>query len=176
MDTEKAFQKIGVMMESDDGRKELLQRLHGSNPSLNGNVEKALDQVNLNHEQLEKKEGFFKKMLMLPVRGIQAVGRTIKKHPVLSGIAGIAALIALLYFLPMPPGVGLFRDNLIEGGKEILRKIGVSLPSPDMDAVSAVPGTGGPVSPEVMKQAEEILQSPSNIQEEIRKLGEIIDK
>lgn len=176
LDTEKAIRRIEVMMQTDDGRKQLLQRLQEADPSLNGNVEAALEQVNLNREQLQKKESFLKKMLMLPVRGLQAVGRTVKKHPILSAAAGIAVLVAILYLIPMlAPGVGVFRDNLIEGGKEILRKIGVPLPEPGVDAIADVPVTGGPVGPDVIEKGRQILESPANVDEHIHKLQEIIN-
>lgn len=200
MDIEKSLEKIAVMMTTAEGRQELLQRLGVANaapearestvsspppkertdttPSekeeVNANVHAALEQLSLNREQLQKKESFLKKMLMLPVRGVQALGRTMKKHKALTAVVGIAALIALLYFLPMPPGVGRLRDSMIQAGKEVLRKVGVSLPEPAVDAIANVPATGGAVAPEVMRHAEEILSSPSAVQEEIRQLGEIL--
>src|SRR3989344_3911429 len=98
--TQKELDEIGVMFRTQDGKKELLALLKKADPALNGNVEGALNQIDLNREQLEKKESFLKKMLKLPARALKALGRTMRKHPVLTALGGLAAVIALLYFMP----------------------------------------------------------------------------
>ncbi len=92
----------------------------------------------------------------------------------------VAAL--LLYFflqMPAPPGPGGFRDDLLQQHREILEKVGTSLPQASTEAVAKVGATGGPVAQEVVKQAAEILQSPSNVMEQtenLRRLAEEMQK
>src|SRR3989344_352459 len=169
--TQKELDEIGVMYKSQDGKKELLALLKKADPALNGNVEGALNQIDLNREQLEKKEGFLKKMLALPGRALKSLGRTMKKHPVLTTLAGLAGLIALLYFTPaLAPTTGEYWGQLVEAFKEVLKKIGIATPAPGVDAVANLPVTGAPVSPEAIEHAGEILQSPSSIDELTRTL------
>lgn len=166
-DRESVEQKFGMEMErilelyeTDKGKKELLERMKKTDPSLNGNIHHAMEQVNANIEQLKKKESFLKKMLMLPVRGVEAVGRTMKKHPVLTTVAGIAALIALLYFTtPLATTAGEYGLTLIDSFKSVLGKLGVPLPEVGVDAVAKVPVTGT-VDPILAEEAAEALHSP----------------
>ena len=71
--------KARTMIQSDEGRKELIEKL-----SLNGNANKVLEGIDLNVEQLKKKEGFLKKMLKLPGRTLKATLGLMKRHPVIS--------------------------------------------------------------------------------------------
>jgi hypothetical protein len=172
--TQKQLEEIGVMFQTQDGRKELLALLKKADPALNGNVEGALNQIDLNREQLEKKESFLKKMLKMPVRALKALGRTMRRHPILTALGGLAAVIALLYFMPaLAPTAGEYGRQLIEAFKGVLQKVGLPTPSPGVDAISKVPITGGPVSPEVVERAGEILQSPGTIDELSRTLQEL---
>ena len=179
-DREELEQKFGMELEriielyqSDKGRMELLEKMKEEGVH-DENVDAALQIVSQNAEQLQKKESFMKKMLMLPVRGFKAVGRTMRKHPVLTAVAGVAALIALLYFMPAPPGVGALRDSMIEGGKKILEKIGVGLPEAATDAIGEIPVTSGPVGSEVLDAGAEIISTPENVFEQIDRLDEIL--
>lgn len=161
------LEKVLELYNSDMGRKQLLEQMQTADPSLNGNIHSAMELVDSNIEQLQKKESFLKKMVKLPVRAVQAVGRTMKKHPVLTAIGGTAALIALLYSIPMlAPGVGAYGTQLIDSFKTVLGKVGVPIPEAAVDAIGAVPVTGGaPLAPEVVEGAGEILQSPGAIDE-----------
>ncbi len=172
--TNKELEEIGVMYKTQDGKQELLALLRKADPSLNGNVEGALEQIDLNREQLEKKESFLKKMLKLPGRALKALGRTMRKHPVLTAIAGLAGFIALLYFMPtIAPTAGEYGRKLIESFKGVLQKEGITTPAAGVDAIAELPVTGAPVSPEIVERAGEILQSPGSIDELTRTLQEL---
>lgn len=172
--TNKELEEIGVMYKTQDGKQELLALLRKADPSLNGNVEGALEQIDLNREQLEKKESFLKKMLKLPGRALKALGRTMRKHPVLTAIAGLAGFIALLYFMPtIAPTAGDYGRKLIEAFKGVLQKVGISTPAAGVDAIKDLPVTGAPIAPGVVEEAAEILQSPGTIDELTRTLQEL---
>lgn len=157
MQLEEARAKI----ESVEGRKELIEQLN-----LNGDAEQVLDSVDLNLEQLKKKESFFMKMLKLPGRTLKATLGMMKRHPIITGIAGVAILIALLYFMPaLAPTAGEYGKNLIQSFKNVLAKIGIGTPEAATDAIGNIPITGGNVPTEVIDGAREILQSPGKMQE-----------
>ncbi len=167
-DRETLEKKFGLEMErilelykSDKGKEDLLKRMKEADPSLNGNVDKALQQVTGNAEQLKKKETFFKKMRMLPIRAAQAVGRTMKKHSILTAVAVTAIIVAILYFMPaLAPTAGEYGTRLIQAFKVALSKIGIGTPEAATDIIGSLPVTGGSVSGEVVSEAGEILQSP----------------
>lgn len=106
-DRESMEKRFGMEMErilelynTDAGKKQLLERMKQADPALNGNVDRALDLVNKNADQLQKKESFFRRMLMLPVRTTTAVGKTMLRHPVLSALAVLATYGVLTWQLP----------------------------------------------------------------------------
>lgn len=160
------LEKVLEHFHTEAGKKELLKKMKAADPSLNGNVDSALNLVNKNIEQLQKKESFLKKMLMLPVRGVQAVGRTMKKHPVLTALAGITALIALLYFTtPLGTTIGGYGLQMIDAFKKVLGKLNIPIPKLGVDAVAKVPVAGGPVDPFMAKEAAEAMQSSGLMQQ-----------
>lgn len=172
--TKKRLDELAVMSSTKEGEKEFLSMLKTANPSLNGNIDAARKQADLNIEQLEKKKNFLEKVLSVPGRALKSLGRTMKKHPVLTTIAGLAGLIALLYFTPaLAPTTGEYWGQLVEAFKEVLKKIGIATPAPGVDSIAKLPVTGAPVSPEVVERAGEILQSPSSIDELTRTLQEL---
>lgn len=94
------LEKVKELNKTDQGKKQLLEHMKSADPSLNGNIGAALEQVNQNIAVLEKKESFLKKMIKLPVRAVEAVGRAIKKHPIVFSLlvaAGVAAGVGLYY-------------------------------------------------------------------------------
>ncbi len=179
-DRDSVEQRFGLEMDrilelrkSKEGQRELIQRMKKADPSLNGNVNDVLRQVDRNLDQLNKKESFLGKVVKLPLRAVQAVGRTIKKHPVLSAVAGIAAIIALLYFTPaLAPTAGEYGKKLIDAFKSVLGKLNVPTPETAVDAVAQVPVTGGSVSEAVAEAATEAANSPSAMESAGRLLKE----
>ncbi len=151
-DRESVEKRFGMEMErvlelrkSKEGQRELLQKMHDADPSLNGDAKQVLETVNTNIEQLKKKESFLMKMVKMPVRAVQAVGRTIRKHPVLSGLGAIAILAALIYFFgPAATSLGEVASAASESFKNnVLGKIGVPTPGVGMGAAADLPVTGG---------------------------------
>ncbi len=141
------LEKIRVMSQTAEGKEELLKKIKEANPEINGEADKALEQIQLNAEQLEKKESFLRKMLKLPGKALSSIGNTIKKHPILSAAAAIAAIIALLYFMPtLAPGVGALKDKIITAGKAVLQKIGIGSASVSTEAIASTGVTGTAVS------------------------------
>lgn len=155
------MERIAELYRTDSGKKQLLEAIRKQDPSLNGNVDAALTQVSSNIDQLKKKESFLTKMLKLPVRAVQAVGRTMKRHPFLTAAAGIAAILALLYFTgPLAQTAGQYGTTLVESFKGVLSKIGLATPEVAVEATGAVPVTGEAVGEEVARQAAEAFISP----------------
>jgi len=93
--------RIDVQKTAGAEKEQLLQRMKDQSPELNGNVEKALEQVKLNNEQLVKKESFLKKVLKFPVR-----------HPYVT----LSAVGAILYFT----GAGAF---IVSGAESMIGNI-----------------------------------------------------
>jgi hypothetical protein len=88
-------ERIDIQKTAGDEKEQLLMHMKEQSPQLNGNVEKALEQVKLNNEQLIKKESFLKKVLKFPVR-----------HPYIT----LAAVASILYFT----GAGAFLASGVE--------------------------------------------------------------
>lgn len=172
-DRESMEKRFGLEMErilelhkTNVGKQELLQKMKDADPTLNGNADKAMKQVRGNIEQLQKKESFFKRMLTLPPRAMQAVGTTMSKHKKLSAVAVVAAIIAIAYFTPaLAPTAGQYGTKLIQALKTTLTKVGIATPEAATDMIGSLPVTGGPVSDEVVREAGEILQSPGAMKE-----------
>ena len=159
--------KVRTKIQSDEGRRELIQQLN-----LNGNADTVLEGIDLNVEQLKKKESFFMKMLKLPGRAVKSAFNVMGRHPFLTSAAVIAIIIAILYFTPaLAPTAGEYGTKLVQAFKGTLAKIGVGTPEAATDAISKLPITGGSVPPEVVREAEEILQSPGMMDE----LGRVIE-
>jgi len=78
-----------VLQRTGNEKVELLDRIKTRSPEVNGNVEKALEQIKLNVEQLQKKESFLKKTLMFPIR-----------HPFITAAAAIGGYALLSSQLP----------------------------------------------------------------------------
>src|SRR3989344_142019 len=172
--TKKRLEELAVMSGTKEGEKEFLTLLKRANPSLNGNIDAAHEQADLNIEQLEKKKNFLQKMLSVPGRALKSLGRTMKKHTILTALGGLAAVIALLYFMPaLAPTTGKYGRQLIEAFKEVLKKVGLPTPTAGVDAIAELPVTGGPVSPDVVERAGEILESSGTINELSRTLQEL---
>lgn len=165
----KSLEEMQATLASEEGREELMRMFQAEHPELNGKAKEILDYLSLNVEQLKKKETLMQKVLSLPKRAISAIWETIKKHPILSAVAVLALL---LYFLPMPPGLGRFGDKFIEAVKGLLAKSGISVPEVATDALADAPVTGGPVSEELVEKIHELIQSPSGIDEVNRNLLE----
>jgi|GEM_PF-3161808 len=82
--------KILALYNSDTGRQKLLEHMRKIDPSLNGNADRAAGIVKKNMEQLEKKKGFFEKVMALPAKGVELVGKAGKvlwNHKILTLIA-----------------------------------------------------------------------------------------
>ncbi len=158
------MERISELSKTDKGKQELLQRMKKADPSLNGDIDKALAQVDTNIRQLEKKESFLKKMLMMPVRAVKAVGRTMWRHKVLSAVAIIAGIIALLYFTPtLAPAAGEYGRRLIEAFKTQLAKLKMPTPQTAVESAGKSGITGGPVSPSVARAAAAAAESPGEM-------------
>lgn len=155
------MEKILERQRTEEGKRELLERMKSVDPALNGNVEHALQHVNRNIEVLQKKEGFLTKMVKLPGRAVSAVGRGIKKHPILSASVGIAALLALLYFTgPLATTSGEYGQQLVDAFKKTMGKLHVATPEVAVDQVAKVPVTGEVVGQEAADLATRAFQSP----------------
>lgn len=159
------LERVKELLRSDEGKKQLLTLMKESDPSLAGNVDTMLSVVDRNVEQLEKKESFLKKVLMMPVHAAKSVGMTIAKHPVLSaiGTAGIVAL--LIYFFGPAAGtvgaLGQRATELFEG--TVLSNVPVPTPGAGFGAAADVSAVGGLAGPEAMAEAAESLESAGDL-------------
>lgn len=91
------LERVLELYQSTEGRRQLLATLLDASPQLrNADGDAALEQLRRNGDQLHKKETFLKKMLLLPVRTVAAVGRTIRRHPLLLATVGIAAVLMII--------------------------------------------------------------------------------
>jgi len=91
------MEKVLELYHTDEGKKTLLEHMRKADPALNGNVHKTLDLVNKNINQLQKKESFLKKTLMLPVRATVGTGKFMLKHPTLTLLAVLATYGLVAY-------------------------------------------------------------------------------
>jgi hypothetical protein len=129
--------EVRAKIQSGKGRKELIEQL-----GLNGNAESVLDGIDLNVEQLEKKEGFLKRMLKLPGRALSSIGMFMKKHPVVSTLVILALAaggVAAGFYLAGEWELLLSKVGLdkILGGAEAAREL-----IPPIPATSPLPGGG----------------------------------
>ena len=169
----KSLAELQVELGSKEGQEKLMKMFQKEHPELNGEAKELLKYLSLNIEQLKKKETLLQKVASLPKRALESIWNTIKKHPILTGVAILALL---LYFLPMPPGLGALGDKFITAVKGLLTKMGIEVPQVATDALAEVPATGGPLSPELADKLNELLQSPSGIDEINRNLMEAMQK
>ncbi len=139
------LEKVLELYHSDSGRKELLLKMKQLDPSLNGNINQALDTVTDNMKELKTKESFLMSMVKLPVRTVKAVSNAVMKHPVLSAMGGLAIIAALIYFFgPAAIGTGEAAKAAAAAFKDtVLTKVAVPTPEMSMEAASNLPVTGG---------------------------------
>lgn len=159
------LERVKELLRSDEGKKQLLTLMKESDPSLTGDVDRVLSVVDRNVEQLEKKESFLTKVLMMPVHAAKAVGMTIIKHPVLSAI-GAAGIVALLiyFFGPAAGTVGELGQRGVEFfGETVLSEVPVPTPGAGFGAAAEVPAIGGLAGPDAMAGAAESLESAGNL-------------
>ncbi|TSC57694.1 MAG: hypothetical protein Greene041619_1029 [Candidatus Peregrinibacteria bacterium Greene0416_19] len=85
---EKDLKLVRAKLQTNEGKAQLLSQIQEKNPGVK-DVEKAADQVNLNTEQLQKKEGFLTRMVKYPFR-----------HPykTAAGVIGVSAVVAATLF------------------------------------------------------------------------------
>lgn len=129
--------KVRTSLQSVNGRKDLIQKLE-----LNGNAEAVLEGIDLNVEQLQKKESFFTKMLKLPGRTAESTLNLMKKHPVVSTLvilALAAGAVAAGFYLAGEWELLLSKVGLdkILGGAEAAREL-----IPPTPATPPLPGGG----------------------------------
>jgi hypothetical protein len=67
--------KIIALYNSDEGKKQLLEKMKQMDPQLNGDVSRAADLVQENIEQLEHKKSFLAKVMHLPIDAVQGIGK-----------------------------------------------------------------------------------------------------
>jgi len=94
------LEQIVELARTDEGKQRLLERMKQIDPSLNGNADKALMTVRENAEQAKKKESFFKKMLLLPVRSVVSLGKGVIRHPILTILLILATYGLVVWQLP----------------------------------------------------------------------------
>lgn len=79
------IEELRANADSIEGRKKLMKKLN-----LNGNADQVIEGLDLNMEQIQKKESFLKKMLKAPGRMTMATLNLMKKHPIASTLALLA--------------------------------------------------------------------------------------
>ncbi|MDD5055145.1 MAG: hypothetical protein PHZ00_02655 [Candidatus Peribacteraceae bacterium] len=110
------LERIATLARSDKGRQELLQRIkeraNDMDPALSQeDIDAAARLLGINAEQLEKKSTFFKDMLALPGKGLEALkttGKFLANNKVLALIALAVAswqLPKLIQFFAAKEGV-----------------------------------------------------------------------
>ncbi|MSR68120.1 hypothetical protein EXS65_04865 [Candidatus Peribacteria bacterium] len=139
------LEKVLEMYHSDSGRKELLLKMKQIDPSLNGNINQALETVTDNMKELKTKESFLMKMVKLPIRTVKAVANAVMKHPVLSALGALAVIAALVYFFgPAAVGTGEVGTAAAGAFKDtVLGKVVVPTPGMGVGAAADLPVTGG---------------------------------
>lgn len=148
-------------------------------------LDKKLESKNITRQDLEThlngvQKSLFRKILDAGGKTVDIITWPVRKilwppikwylkHPIRNTLLVALAVILLLYLTPAPPGPGGFRDDLIKQGEEILKKTGVPTPQVATEAIAKVGATGAPVAEQVIKQGEQLLESPANILEHIQK-------
>ncbi len=160
-----ALEKVKQLLQTDKGKKELLQMMKQADPSLGGDVDKLITLVDGNVEQLEKKESFLKKVAMMPVRTLKAVGRTIVDHPWLSAFGAVAIIALLIYFFgPAAGTVGALREKATElFGEYVLKKVPVPTPTAGFGAAAEVPVGSGLLGPDAIERAAASAESAGTL-------------
>jgi len=102
---QKTLDEIEQELNTQEGKQRIARAIKDADSSVNGNIDGILDQIDLNREQLQKKESFFKRMLKLPGKALNSVWRTIKKHPYLTATLLIALATGGAYYLGYLPKV-----------------------------------------------------------------------
>ncbi len=100
--------RLATVGRSVEDREILLKKLKEADPSLNGNADALIDHLNLNHQEIERKESWLKKLLKLPGKVLSYIWSTIKAHPFLT----TAAVVGLLYYT----GLGTSLVAQLQGG------------------------------------------------------------
>lgn len=86
--------KLNAVKESTEERQRLAEALK-NDPHTNGNAEALVDHLQLNHQELERKESWYKRILKLPGKAVRWTWETVKKHPILT--TAVVASILLYY-------------------------------------------------------------------------------
>jgi|GEM_PF-6904400 len=85
--------RIRAAKNTTEAKAILNEAFRSAHPEMNGDAEKMAERLSLNRNELEKKEGWFKWLLMAPIRGAKWVfKKTFVEHPILTTIA-IGALL-----------------------------------------------------------------------------------
>lgn len=166
----------GIELHTKEGEAELLDTMRQKHPEINGRLDEAHGYVRdlyrqhvarnemrdavrgeVSEAQMEKQKSFF------------------RRHPLLTTAAGIAALIALLYFTPtLAATAGKYGASLIESFKTVLANIGVATPGISVEAAAAVPVTGDVVSAEIGELAQQAFISPGEAMIQNAQIAEAI--
>lgn len=156
------LERILELRKSKEGQRELLTRMKEADPTLNGEGEKVLKQVDRNVEQLKKKETFFESVAKFPQRTIKSALSAMYHHPFLTAAGGIAAILALLYFSPaLATTGGQYGQKLIDAFRNVMGKLKNPLPTVGTDAVGKVGVMSGGASEAAVEAVGNAYESPS---------------
>jgi len=151
-----------IKLVSEEEELELLDRMREKHPELNGKLEEARDYIsNLYRQHLVRNEVQASVAEEVSEPQMEKQKSFFRRHPFLTTAAGIAALLALLYFTgPAATTAGDFGAGLIESFKGVLGKIGVGIPEVAVESTAAVAVTGEAIAPEVAEAAANAFVSP----------------
>ena len=109
---ERNLDSARTQLASMDARQNLLQEIRSEHPDIDGNAERAAEELSLNMEELQKKETFLTSAAKFPLR-----------HPWITGIAALYAAYQFGFSLPAAIEKTLSAVPL-EKMKDIIQSIG----------------------------------------------------
>ncbi|MBU2259434.1 hypothetical protein KKC44_02395 [Patescibacteria group bacterium] len=168
--------RLHAMGDSVAEREQLITSLKERNPTLNGNAEALVEHLRLNHQELERKESWYTKLLKLPGKALRYSWETVKAHPYITAAVVIGLTAAALYYSgAAAAGYGWLKAKVMESmvgegaagavgaGKDAAIAAGEKVAEVGGAAGEAVGGAAesvGELIPEILEGAPDIGNIP----------------
>ncbi|MBM3230806.1 hypothetical protein FJZ28_00590 [Candidatus Peregrinibacteria bacterium] len=149
-----------ITLQSEKDEVELLDRMRERHPDFNGRLNEAHEYVSSLYRQHLTRNALQEDVKSeVSEAQVEKQKSWFRRHPWLTAGAGVAALLALLYFTgPLATTAGEYGGALIESFKTVLAKIGIGTPAVLTEAAGDV-AVGTEVGAEAAELAAEAFQS-----------------
>jgi len=170
--------RLGALGDSVSDREKLLMALQEKHPALNGQASALIEHLRLNHQELERKEGWFKSFIKLPGRAMKAAWETIKAHPYITTAVVIALTAAALYYTGAgASAVGWIKSKLLgsmigegaaqaqqaaQGAAEAVGEAAGEAGEAAVEAARQATETVGDIIPDILEGAQDIGNIPGS--------------